>query len=658
MRSLHRIGLEVALLVCLAPTTVLAAEFYVSPKGSDSAAGTESAPFATVGKAQTAASAGDTVYLRGGVYKFSGTSATVGVAFSKSGTQSQRLNYFAYPGEVPIFDFFELLPNARVTGFDVTASWIHIRGVEVRGVQQVIVGDSWGIRIRGSNNIIENVNVHHCEAPGVFITSGASNLILNTDSHHNYDPLEDGGNGDGFGCHSDGGNNVIRGCRAYDNSDDGFDFINAPGTCSAEQSWSFRNGYVPDSSTAAGNGAGFKAGGFGSPPQLPSGAVPRHTVRQCVAFGNRSQGFYANHHPGEIDFYNNTAFRNSVNYNMLADSGYPSSHKLRNNVAMSPGTAISNLSGGTDTSNSWTLSVSVSSADFQSVAETEATAPRKADGSLPDTSFMRLASGSDLIDKGVDVGLPFVGSAPDLGAYESGAKSEGGGTGGTASTGRGGAANAGGASAGQGGSNARGGAASLGGAANAGGSAVKGGSGGAGAGTIRAGATGQGGAPNRAGGAGTEAASGGRRASGEGGAAVRATAAPATSDEAGGTNTNTGTTPTRDGTGGAGRQGSGGTLGGSGTRGPGADGAGGAGSGSTSGSGTSGNGSAAADGDGVPANPSVRGLQCNAMPGQADAAGLTRYALFGLMAVAAGRLRRRSGAQAPRADGENRRTRP
>jgi hypothetical protein len=29
-----------------------------------------------------------------------------------------------------------------------------------------------------------------------------------------------------------------------------------------------------------------------------------------------------------------------------------------------------------------------------------------------------LVAGSDLIDKGVDVGIPYNGAAPDLGAYE------------------------------------------------------------------------------------------------------------------------------------------------------------------------------------------------------------------------------------------------
>jgi hypothetical protein len=156
--------------------------------------------------------------------------------------------------------------------------------------------------------------------------------------------------------------------------------------------------------------------------------VPRHVVRQCVAFGNRAQGFYANHHPGGLDFFNNIAFRNGTNYNMLTDT--TSNHKLRNNIAMSPGTAISQLSGGTDTFNSWTLQVTVSAEDFLSMAEEEALAPRQPDGSLPATGFLRLAMNSDLIDKGEDVGLPFAGSAPDLGPFESGLASEPGGAGG------------------------------------------------------------------------------------------------------------------------------------------------------------------------------------------------------------------------------------
>ena len=49
--------------------------------------------------------------------------------------------------------------------------------------------------------------------------------------------------------------------------------------------------------------------------------------------------------------------------------------------------------------------------------------PRKADGSLPDVGFLKLKAGSRAIDKGEDIGFPFAGSAPDLGAFEYGLSS-------------------------------------------------------------------------------------------------------------------------------------------------------------------------------------------------------------------------------------------
>jgi hypothetical protein len=45
--------------------------------------------------------------------------------------------------------------------------------------------------------------------------------------------------------------------------------------------------------------------------------------------------------------------------------------------------------------------------------------PRQANGDLPNIPFMKPARDSPTIDIGVDVGLPFHGGAPDLGAFES-----------------------------------------------------------------------------------------------------------------------------------------------------------------------------------------------------------------------------------------------
>jgi hypothetical protein len=63
---------------------------------------------------------------------------------------------------------------------------------------------------------------------------------------------------------------------------------------------------------------------------------------------------------------------------------------------------------------------SISTADFVSLDTTGVRGPRKLEGSLPDITFMHLAAGSQFIDVGTNVGLPFAGAGPDLGAFEYG----------------------------------------------------------------------------------------------------------------------------------------------------------------------------------------------------------------------------------------------
>lgn len=63
------IMLTFAVLPFVTETVVYAANYYVYPAGSDSNSGTLTDPFGSITKAQSAASSGDTVYLRGGTYK-------------------------------------------------------------------------------------------------------------------------------------------------------------------------------------------------------------------------------------------------------------------------------------------------------------------------------------------------------------------------------------------------------------------------------------------------------------------------------------------------------------------------------------------------------------------------------------------------------------
>jgi hypothetical protein len=508
------IPLGSGLLVALAPLAAhAAATYYVAPNGSDSAAGSQAAPWATIAHAQSVAAAGDTVYFRAGTYSYSSGTTTCssqtatinGVVLNKSGTSGNLIHYWAYPGEVPVFDFSGIKDSCRVKGFDVTGSWIHFKGLEVKGVPQNnnLNHESWGVWISGSNDIFELLNLHHNMGPGLFIQGGGNNLVLNCDSHENYDPMTSNGAGqsaDGFGAHEGGAGNVFRGCRAWWNSDDGFDFIHAQEVVTVEGSWAWYSGYLPGTTTRApaGNGNGIKGGGFDLPPTRVPANPPSHVVRNCLSFLNLGNGFDANFEPVGDHWTNNTGYMNGANFNMhgtLADGTTANVGILRNNIAFG-GAAITNATGAMVDSayNSWdaALGVSVSSADFQSTSIAGMDGPRQADGSLPCLPFMRLAQGSDLIDKGQNVSLPFSGSAPDLGAFEYGPCPSGSGAGGTG----GAAGGAGGAAGGGAGGAARGGAGGAGGQGRGGATGGTGGS----AGVVgMAGAGGRGGAGGEAG---------------------------------------------------------------------------------------------------------------------------------------------------------------
>jgi hypothetical protein len=75
--------------------------------------------------------------------------------------------------------------------------------------------------------------------------------------------------------------------------------------------------------------------------------------------------------------------------------------------------------------NSWLTPFIVTADDFRSLDQAGATGARKSDGTLPHIEYMHLAAGSDLIDAGVNVGLPYAGGAPDLGCFETGCQPAG-----------------------------------------------------------------------------------------------------------------------------------------------------------------------------------------------------------------------------------------
>ena len=181
-----------------------------------------------------------------------------------------------------------------------------------------------------------------------------------------------------------------------------------------ENCWSFNNGYLKNGNISSGNGNGFKMGG-GDTSNI-NHLKHNMVLKRCLAFDNRVKGFDQNNNTGSMTLYNCTAYRNGSNYVI---SGVLDSGKVLIVINCVSVGNFGSLGGfAIQQTNSWLSPFSVSNADFVTVDTAGARGPRKADGSLPDITFMHLAAGSRLINAGTIVGLPYSGSAPDLGAFE------------------------------------------------------------------------------------------------------------------------------------------------------------------------------------------------------------------------------------------------
>ncbi|MBU1054477.1 MAG: right-handed parallel beta-helix repeat-containing protein [Proteobacteria bacterium] len=416
------------------PDTLPLHTYYVATTGNDSNPGTIGRPFKTWSKAWAAVVAGDIVYIRGGVYYPDPVTYCSVVMRYKSGMPGKYIRFFAYPGETPILDCSNMIYKGSIPflrAIDFKGDYWYFRGLEIRGVPQSVdpvTGHGYvskGFVAQDSNFcIFENLNCHHNGGTG-FLLGGNSNnnLILNSDFHHNYDPysyendkLYFGGNADG--CEiagiTKGCSNIISGCRFWWNSDDGLDLWRNEGNLIVQNCWSFWNGYQPGTFTSAGDGVGFKLG-----KTFEAGdSVPQRVIRNCVAYANRRSGFDQNYANVLMVFYNNTSYKNSFLGFRL--SYYPSKHIIKNNISYANYIVKSidyQVSSESDqTNNSWNGFL-VTRADFLTIVPSGIDGARMPDGKLPNINFLKLAPTSGLVGKGVDVGLPFSGSTPNIGAY-------------------------------------------------------------------------------------------------------------------------------------------------------------------------------------------------------------------------------------------------
>lgn len=384
---------------------------YVAPDGNDANPGTLTQPLRSLNRAVALAVAGQTIYLRGGVY-----AETETVFLTKYGNSVNYYKIWAYPDELPVLDFAGQPYTTTARGFQISGSYWHLQGLEIKNA-----GDN-GIFIDGRHNLIERVILHDNRDSGLQISNGgAYNRVINSDSYRNFDP-PDGSDADGFAAKLKAGpGNFFQGCRAWENADDGWDLFDNDYPVVIENSWTWHNGdraLFGNPVSWGGNGNGFKVGGNGN--------YAANILKNCIAFdhvygtGSATKGFDLNNNRSGITVYNSLAFSNTINYAFATQPGDGTHHLLRNNIGFAAVSANANLSPDTiHDHNSWDLpGITANIADFRSLDVNLAKAPRQADGSLPDNDFARLVTDSDLIDQGVDVGIPYLGVAPDLGPFE------------------------------------------------------------------------------------------------------------------------------------------------------------------------------------------------------------------------------------------------
>jgi len=312
---------------------------WVSPTGNDANPGTEALPLLTLQRAVLMAAPGITIWMMPGTHSYDARvvikSTSVNTAISsdavvnppvpgvaRDGTAAQPIRIWAVAGSRPVIDFKRQKDKAgtNVTaaqgarGILLWAHYWHIRGLEIKEAADNCV------HIAGSHNTIEDTKVHDCADSGLQITVpealaadtslGAYNSIINCDSYMNFDALTNGENADGFAIKDrTGPGNEFRGCRAWYNADDGWDFFYANEPIVIQECWSFSARHP--NSTAVSDGNGFKLGG--QRDGMPSNEA-NHRLTRAFAFHNPAIGFNLNNNTGSVTCTMCGAWGNQTNF--------------------------------------------------------------------------------------------------------------------------------------------------------------------------------------------------------------------------------------------------------------------------------------------------------------------------------------------------------
>ena len=431
---------------------LFATNYYASPNGSGDGK-SYAHPTSFANGVSALKNGGDTLYLLAGTYEFSDN-----FSLNKQGTASKRIVISGYPGQKAILDFHKVAYGTRGLSIHANSLYVHVKDLSIA------YSGKNNLYNEGSYCLFENLDIYGSADTGCQMKKGGNNVILNVDSHDNFDYKTMSGSTANFGGNADGfadkqftgaGNHYI-GCRAWNNSDDGWDFFQRVSSSNTiiENCVCYQNGMpyydmthnpralgvdkpwfdskvgtqmtdrygqtitiTLDRYPCQGNGNGFKMGGAGKNPDGTT-APTNHKIliHHCLAVANNARGFDQNNNGGTMWVYNNTGYDNDVNFGFTTAYG---TDELRNNISYRGKNKDQPRSQSVIAidHNSWN-GFNLSASDFQSLDTTQILAPRTADGSLPEGTCLHLADGSSLINAGIDVNLWYNDFAPDLGCYE------------------------------------------------------------------------------------------------------------------------------------------------------------------------------------------------------------------------------------------------
>ena len=299
-----------------AVSPLAAAVLHVSPTGHDDATGAADAPLATLARAATRAQPGDTIRLAAGTYRH-----TQPIRLSAHGTAAAPIRVEAADARRPVFDFSAQPFEQKLSGLVVAGDHWHLVGLEVTGAAR------FGFEVTGHRNVIERCTARANQGTGIHLGAPASHtLVLDCNSYRNVDRPTRGENADGFGAKfAVGPGNVFRGCRAWENADDGFDFWKAPHPIRVEHCVATRNGLdLWGIERFTGNGNGFKLGGDFVPAA--------HVVIGCVATDQPKNGFDQNNNTAPLTLEGCTAQRCGMGYSFTLTTASGAPHVFRDNV--------------------------------------------------------------------------------------------------------------------------------------------------------------------------------------------------------------------------------------------------------------------------------------------------------------------------------------